>query len=56
MTDQETYEQRKTELVGALIVFLQAGEKIGKSQAELSGEFMVAFTQAVQQAQEVQAA
>ena len=56
MTDKEIYEQRKTELVDALILFLQAGEQAGKSQAELTGEFMAAFTQAAQAQQTEQAA
>ena len=55
MSDQEIYEQAKTDVVGATVRFMQAGERLGKTQAELSGEFMASFMQAAQQAQEAAA-
>ncbi len=45
------FENAKTVLVDSLIVYLKEGDRIGKSQAELTAEFMGAFAEAAQKAQ-----
>ena len=40
------YEQRKQAAIMALIDWLKAGDALGRSQAQMGGEFMAAFQQA----------
>lgn len=49
MTEDE-YTTRKTTLIDALILFLQAGDELGKSQPQMMGEFMSEFNSRAQAA------
>jgi len=54
-TDTDTereFEEATQELAHTVVAFLEAGERAGRTQPQLQGAFVAAFTEAVQKHQE----
>ena len=52
LPSESDYQDRKAELVELLIVWLQTGDALGKSQQAMAADFMGAFGQAANQLQQ----